>query len=431
MLRCGTGLRVITPEGPAYLMGYAARRGKATDGAVHDDLFARALYFERDGARALLISCDLTEFALRDATRLRARIAERTGVENVLFAVTHTHSGPGTFFHPIEMPNFNEAWFAWACDEIVEAAADALVHPFEARVACDVTDAPEVGKNRRKPGGVTDPALSVLRVDDMQGVTRAIVLNYACHCTILDGNSYTVSADYPGYLYLQIAERYPDALTLFTNGAAGDINIGYSADASALGEAMDFRSFETAERMARILSDKAIHILEGIIPEPDAPLAFHTATVRYPLRRDAPDDAAFADTIAGLEAFCASDAPEAERRAAQIRLIYAQILRESMASLGRAAWVEADSCLLRVGNALFVSFPVELFCEVGLALKARLPQRLLAVPVGYAGGYIGYLPTEAAMREGGYESETSPFAPDAEKALVEQIADAANRMILD
>ncbi len=428
MLRCGTAFRDITPAGPVYLMGYAARRGKATDGAVHDPLFVKALYLENSGIKALVLSLDLCELSLPDARSLSDRIKKATGAANVLVSVTHTHSAPITIEGRGEETGFDPIWFETVCEKAVEAAVEAAGNLFPARAGAGAVSAPEVGKNRRPDSDVTDPALSVLKVEDESGAVRAILLNYACHCTILDGNSYTVSADYPGYLYTKLAERYPGALTLFTNGAAGDINIGYSSDASALGEPMAFRSFETAERMAGILFEKACAALQGISTRADAPLACRRVTVAYPLRRGAPSDAELAETVEAYERFLSGDAPEEEKRKARIKQIYAQSLRVNLHAVGRRAAQEADSYLLRVDGALLVTFPVELFCEVGLALKERLPKNLTVFPVGYAGGYIGYLPTERAMRAGGYEAETSPFAPDADQALLNALSEGARGM---
>jgi hypothetical protein len=57
---------------------------------------------------------------------------------------------------------------------------------------------------------------------------------------------------------------------------------------------------------------------------------------------------------------------------------------------------------LRLGDALFVFLPGEPFVETGLAIKERSPFVFTAV-VGYAESSIGYVPTERAFDEGGYE----------------------------
>jgi hypothetical protein len=79
------------------MMGYGARAGTAR--AVHDPLFARALYLA-GGGECLLVELDVCLLAPAHAEAVRARIAERTGVaaERVLVGSIHTHSGPETGF---------------------------------------------------------------------------------------------------------------------------------------------------------------------------------------------------------------------------------------------------------------------------------------------------------------------------------------------
>src|SRR5690606_28771692 len=58
-----------------------------------------------------------------------------------------------------------------------------------------------------------------------------------------------------------------------------------------------------------------------------------------------------------------------------------------------------------LGDAVIALLPGEPFVEYGLALKAA--GRPLLMTVGYANDAPGYLPTAAALAEGGYEVETA------------------------
>jgi hypothetical protein len=59
----------------------------------------------------------------------------------------------------------------------------------------------------------------------------------------------------------------------------------------------------------------------------------------------------------------------------------------------------------RVGNIVIVGLPGEAFVEYGLKLKSLT--RYVVVLLTLANDYIGYLPTEEAFREGGYEPSVS------------------------
>jgi hypothetical protein len=73
---------------------------------------------------------------------------------------------------------------------------------------------------------------------------------------------------------------------------------------------------------------------------------------------------------------------------------------------------------VRVGGAVFVAAPAEIFVEVGLRLKEVAPQKTFIV--GIANGYIGYLPTREAHEVGGYEVVSSKCRPEAADVLIER-----------
>ena len=56
----------------------------------------------------------------------------------------------------------------------------------------------------------------------------------------------------------------------------------------------------------------------------------------------------------------------------------------------------------RFGDATFVFLPGEPFVEIGLAIQKASPFPFTAT-VGYAEDYIGYIPTDVAFSNGGYE----------------------------
>ena len=86
--------------------------------------------------------------------------------------------------------------------------------------------------------------------------------------------------------------------------------------------------------------------------------------------------------------------------------------------------------VLQIGPAVVAGLPGEIFVELGLRLKAALPDRPVFV-AGYANGNVGYVPTRAAYDEGGYEVTVAqrarllPLSPDAGEQMVAAALDAA------
>jgi hypothetical protein len=81
---------------------------------------------------------------------------------------------------------------------------------------------------------------------------------------------------------------------------------------------------------------------------------------------------------------------------------------------------------LRVGDAVFIAIPAEVFVEIGLQIKQRAAQRIFIV--GIANGYIGYLTTAAAHAIGGYEVVSSKLAPEAEGVLIEATLELSRKL---
>jgi hypothetical protein len=73
--------------------------------------------------------------------------------------------------------------------------------------------------------------------------------------------------------------------------------------------------------------------------------------------------------------------------------------------------------LLQIGPAVLAGTEGEPFAEIGLEIKTRSPWPTTWFG-GYTGGWAGYIPTPDAYPQGGYEVDTSPFAPEAAGRLV-------------
>ena len=92
----------------------------------------------------------------------------------------------------------------------------------------------------------------------------------------------------------------------------------------------------------------------------------------------------------------------------------------------------ADGAVLRIGEAVFLTVPVELFCELGLEMKKRLGDKCKLVICGYSNGYYGYLPTKEAFARGGYECDTSIHNEDGGEILMQTaLHEISNLLALD
>ena len=102
---------------------------------------------------------------------------------------------------------------------------------------------------------------------------------------------------------------------------------------------------------------------------------------------------------------------ERERVYAQERLLVAEEAEE----------ISVQVQVMRIGNLALVAWPGEMFCQLGLDLKARSPAATTFV-VELANDYIGYVPTRAGFEQGGYEiwlARSAKVASGTGEAMVE------------
>jgi len=64
---------------------------------------------------------------------------------------------------------------------------------------------------------------------------------------------------------------------------------------------------------------------------------------------------------------------------------------------------------MRVGDAVFVALPGEVFVEIGLQIKARSGIEGLFTAAFCNDCQIGYVPTRSALDQGGYEVDDAPY----------------------
>jgi hypothetical protein len=63
-----------------------------------------------------------------------------------------------------------------------------------------------------------------LRVTDADGALRAVLVNYACHCTTLGGDFNKLCGDWAGYACAALQRNHPGAIALVTIGCGADSN---------------------------------------------------------------------------------------------------------------------------------------------------------------------------------------------------------------
>lgn len=223
----------ITPTIPIRLNGYYGRNAEATNAAQH--LFAKALAIGSDAdGPAVIITIDncIVPWSVRNEILARLKKDVNLPPERIAICASHTHTGPcltgaAANIFGMDIPAKDQAHidqYTRELEDMVEKVALAALRDRRpARLSWQISKA-FFAANRRTPGGPVDDDLPFLTVTDANGKLRAILANYACHCTTLGGNFVQFCGDWAGYAQEYLEKDHPGAIVLTAVGCAADAN---------------------------------------------------------------------------------------------------------------------------------------------------------------------------------------------------------------
>jgi neutral ceramidase len=410
----------ITPPVGIKSMGFSMR-GPLT--RLHDPLYATGLVVADGERRAALLSCDLLGLDDEAVADVRAEVERRTGIApgDVTVTCTHTHYGPDAF--------------RARDDPVVEAYRTNLVHVLGGVVeeAAGRTGpamlgmgwgVSHIGVNRREklpdgrvilgqnPTGPIDRAVGVLRIDAADGTPLACVVNFQTHPVSQASQVDHISADYPGRTR-KVVEMLTGAKCLFLQGACGNIN-------AAIMEPC----YEPARTLGTRLGCEAVRVWETVAPAPAPRLDVVGTTVDLPrIRYGSPEKAE--EVVRTVEAELerlradAQHAPQGQIDRYERRLGWARDAADSWRAGALPEPVRAELQAWRIGPFALATAPGEIFNQIGSRVKGGSPFRDTFF-VGYANGYIGYVPVPEAYPDGGYEvMQASQVDPEAAAMVTE------------
>lgn len=440
-LLAGEARIVITPPVGIRMQGYTVQEGCSQ--SVERELTATALVLSDEHTKVVLIACDILFIQSPHVDRIRERIGQRLGIPatHILINASHTHLGPMLPGWKIEPPDQHQLQARYV-DVLEESLvglagmADARLKP--ARIGAG-RGSTAIGMNRRErlpdgrvvigenPAGPVDRELNVLRVDDLSGRTLATVMSTGCHTVVLGPKTLALSPDFIGPAR-QIVESATGSLSLFLQGAAGNINpvcgIGTGGheqfdDSNRLGAILAGETLKTwatirthnrsGER--RIVQSVAAISVWDYEPQPDESVEFlGVASRRLTLSlAPFPDRQTIERQLA--EKRKARDEAEARGDSQGVRNVtqrlfeWADLVARTEAA-GQPVTRDLEVWAMRINDIGIVAVNGEPFAELSLEVKSRSPLAHTMF-LGYSNGCLGYFPIPAAFAEGGMEVEES------------------------
>lgn len=399
-LLVGAAMVDITPDFPVSLAGFGSRQGALVT-EVADPLSLQVTVLESDGSRIALVAADLLSWGPELVDRLRPMLAARltTPADNLTFVATHTHSGPQTAeFHAPILGAFDPRFLGLVTTRAL-AAADRAASSLEPATVHRGIGSHDLGRYRRgdQDPGPTDDELTTVAFRRDDGSLIAAWVHYTCHPVI--NATHAMTPDFAGLAAREVAARTGGVVS-YLQGCCGDQNPQW----------LDRAGIEVARREGGRLAEAVLRTLDGEgDPLPPALLTGTWSTVDLPFRSQPTRE----------ELLTASRVPGVEGEWGSAFLAHPERLAPTVTLLLQRLDVAEGLSLLAMNAEVCVAY--------GLAVRESSQHRCL--PVGYANGIIGYLPTAAQIAVGGYEPVESArcyllpglFAPEVESLTLAEI----------
>ena len=425
----GTAREKITPKIGTCLFGY---RPNIRSTSVEDDLNVTAFYFKKDGTEVVWISATVCLLNTELISGARALISEQNGipVENIIISATHTHSGPNT-----------SGMYGWGdidteyCESIfvpalLAVSKKAMATPVEVEMGIGIGNS-DIGINRREikidgtialgqnPWGCYNPQMTVISFRNKQHKPVANIVHYGMHGTCA-GTNFEISRDWSGIM-CDMLEKDSGAITAFFTGPEGDVGPRLS-NGKTLGDGDVAYVHEIGNKAAL----DAVKIYKTIkIYNKDPKLSVMQSEMSIPLEKRYSAE------------FCRGKIKQYEGETVNLkggmRRYFEKVLKSYEDGYEDKIAKEVPHNFLILGDVAIVTFPYELFSEIGLRISKFSPFPY-TLSIACTNGSESYFAAESDICRGGYEinsflySGIQPFIKNADLYLINETLKDLNKI---
>lgn len=428
-MKCGFYELDITPPLGSIIPGaFGARYANE----ILDRLYARAVAVRGEGMGLAVVSIDACGITMDITERIRSRVCEMTQLkpEQIMVVATHAHGAGPTL-------NWGEEVVTDAhyLQMLVNRAADSIICAWNKAEEAELFAGREElhgisfirvyqmkdGSLKTNPGFVNadkidcptatiDPEVGVLAVRQ-NGVYTGAVVNFATHPATIATRQ--ITGDYISILSKELKRVYgEDFVTVFINGACGDINHIDPFD-PATGE-----KYVRYRYVGEQIAQAVVSAIGSAKPMTDCTLCAECSEITVKFRKPSPEYLMAAkETFESLGDGLIDSVPGTP---GYIDTFFALQAFKIMADKRTQRQVELQ--VFRIGSCYIFGTPCQLFVQFGKRMKEACEG--MAFVSAFANDYCGYVPTPECMREGVYEARlapTSALEPEAGDKVCEGI----------
>jgi hypothetical protein len=461
-LRIGTATADITPSLPAALAGQFELRIAHT---AATPLTANVVALESsEGDRsldvAILVSCDLVAIPNDLLALVRDEVHKRLpklDVNEIFLNATHTHTAAVlendesvilNYLIPKEGVTQVDAYRAFFAQRVAEAIAQAWNGRRPGSVAWGLSHA-VVANNRRAAyangssrmygdtnvpeflglEGYEDHDVNMLFFWNQDGKLIATIIEVPCPAQEVESDN-TVNADFWHPVRVALRQRFgADLCVLGLVGAAGDQSPHLMYRKAADERMRKLRNLSRLDEIAQRIVPAVEEAYEAVKNDrhADAPLVHKVETLTLPMRLVT--ELEYAEAKAECDkaaAQIAADPKAADQIYARMKWYGDVVKRFEKQRTDPQPKYEMELHVLRIGDVVVCTNGFELFTDYGIRIQAR--SKALQTFVIQLVGPGSYLPTEKAVRGGGYSAivESNVVGPEGGQILVDRTVELIN-----
>jgi hypothetical protein len=410
----------LDPPVGIAMAGYSERTHGCT--GIHDSIEAVAIALDDGTEKAALVSCDIIGIdgeGVRSIRQEVCKIRPDIKYEHILIAATHTHSSvAASRIHGISLvpeietdAELDKAYYYLMLKKITGVILWALNDMAPAKIGFGKGDLEGFCTNRNDPEAYSDPSVNVIRIDHADGRVMGMLVNFACHPTMLNHENYLISGDYPGLFRSQMTECIPKCRVLFLQGAAGNVSTRFTKKNS---------SFEEAGHFAGMLVNNVMDLNSHIETTNKIRIRGLTEPMTFAVK-DFPSNEKCLQEVqnakAALERLRKDNARDALIRKAYTALQGAERNVAIKKQIQNKA-IETELQFIGLGVFSLFAIPGDVFGEIGRDLR-QLSSLANTIVAGYTNDSVGYIISREGYKIECYERNISLFDARAHETIID------------
>ena len=277
-----------------WLAGYYSARPA---NFVHDDIWARTLFFSQGDVVLAIVSVDLVGLFWSDVELVRERLKTRLPeLDHLIVSSTHVHSGPDVLGQWGRLPGstgrndrYQEELYETIVDGVLEAwndreAAVMSVGSIDTSTYSEEKGSRNIIHDHRDPK-IIDTELGVAYFTNVTGDTIATMVNFGNHPEVLTGSSLGITSDFADATRRGVEDgvRYPGqeipgvgGVCVYVSAAVGGMMSPLRVEVTdGSGQSYQDNTFEKSDALGNVMAELTLQAIAEAqtVPEPNLSFA--------------------------------------------------------------------------------------------------------------------------------------------------------------